>query len=163
MLGPPSCHAESQRYHRICPGRHFALRNLHLVAANILATFGVLPLVDENGYLQPPPLAFKYSLIRSVDLIPVAIQLYCKASVRNGPWFREGFLRSLLVLRVGIKHYLSLHTHPHVFGKRPLRELELLPSLRLWDRFAGQCFDAGTMHYHLASQGTKYKRNPRHT
>jgi len=59
----PSHDTERQR-HRICPGRHFALRNLHLVIANILATFDILPPVDENGYPQPPPPAFKHSLVR---------------------------------------------------------------------------------------------------
>ena len=38
----PSYSTERQRY-RICPGRHFALRNLHLVIANVLATFEILP------------------------------------------------------------------------------------------------------------------------
>ncbi|KAF9648948.1 cytochrome P450 [Thelephora ganbajun] len=49
---------------RICPGRHFALRNLHLVIANVLTAFDILPPVDENGNPQPPPPAFKYSQVR---------------------------------------------------------------------------------------------------
>ena len=51
---------------RICPGRHFALRNLHLVIANILAVFDILPPLDENGSPQPPPATFKHSQVRSV-------------------------------------------------------------------------------------------------
>ena len=51
---------------RICPGRHFALRNLHLVVANVLAAFENFPPLDKNGNLQPPPPEFKYSQVRSV-------------------------------------------------------------------------------------------------
>ena len=51
---------------RVCPGRHFALRNLHLVISNVLAAFDILPPLDQDGNPQPPPPAFKYSQVRSV-------------------------------------------------------------------------------------------------
>jgi len=59
-------HSDGCQLLRICPGRHFALRNLHFMIANILTAFDILPPVDENGHPQPPPPAFKYMLVRSV-------------------------------------------------------------------------------------------------
>jgi hypothetical protein len=36
-------------FHRICPGRHFALRVLFLTVARTLATFDISKCLDEDG------------------------------------------------------------------------------------------------------------------
>ena len=108
---------------RVCPGRHFALRNLHLVISNVLAAFDILPPVDQSGNPQPPPPAFKYSQVRSVtsrfsdgrgfdclsrcEQTSAAIQLYCKAPVKKGPWSSERSVRSLLAVRLRVFAYSS--------------------------------------------------------
>ena len=53
----PSCN-------RICPGRHLALRMLFLTIARILATFDILPPVDENGCPKIPEAKYNKSLLR---------------------------------------------------------------------------------------------------
>ena len=49
---------------RICPGRHFAVRMLHLAIARILTVFDILPPVDENGHSRIPEARFDNHLIR---------------------------------------------------------------------------------------------------
>ena len=49
---------------RICPGRHLAIRVLCLTIARILATFDILPPVDENGNPRIPEARYHNTLIR---------------------------------------------------------------------------------------------------
>jgi len=70
---------------RICPGRHFALRNLHLVIANVLTAFDILPPLDKNGNPQPPPPEFKHSQVRSVRSCTLvrSTRLFCDVMHRH--------------------------------------------------------------------------------
>ena len=48
---------------RICPGRHLALRLLRLTVARILATFNILPPVDDDGRPRILEARFQKTLI----------------------------------------------------------------------------------------------------
>ena len=54
---------------RICPGRHFAIRMLHLTIARTLAVFDILPPVDENGHSRLPEARYNNVLVRYVILL----------------------------------------------------------------------------------------------
>ena len=43
---------------RACPGRHFADASLWLTMASVLATFDILPALDEQGRELLPEVAF---------------------------------------------------------------------------------------------------------
>jgi hypothetical protein len=49
---------------RICPGRHLALRMLCFTVARILATFDILPPVDDNGCPRIPEAKYHKTLVR---------------------------------------------------------------------------------------------------
>ena len=49
---------------RICPGRYLALRMLCLTIARILATFDILPPVDDNGRPSIPEGGYHKTLVR---------------------------------------------------------------------------------------------------
>ena len=49
---------------RVCPGRHLALQLLYIAVARILATFDILPPVDEDGRPMVPEARFKKTLLR---------------------------------------------------------------------------------------------------
>ena len=49
---------------RVCPGSHFALRMLHFTVARILATFEILPPVDEAGRPKIPEARYWNGMVR---------------------------------------------------------------------------------------------------
>ena len=50
--------------YRICPGRHFALRMLHFIVARVLATFDILPPVDDAGRPKIPEAKYQKGMVR---------------------------------------------------------------------------------------------------
>ena len=50
--------------YRACPGRHFALRMLHFTIACILATFDILPPVDDVGRPKIPEARYQKGMVR---------------------------------------------------------------------------------------------------
>ncbi|KAF9646708.1 cytochrome P450 [Thelephora ganbajun] len=48
---------------RICPGRHFAVKVVFIAIARVLATFDILPPVDENEKVQMPRAEFTRELV----------------------------------------------------------------------------------------------------
>lgn len=50
-------------YNRICPGRHFALRMLYFTIARILATFDIIPPIDDDGRPRIPEVRYNKKVI----------------------------------------------------------------------------------------------------